>query len=144
MNKEMLKKHQFQNVKIISFSNSAVQRLKCIFASKFIKCRSKFVCFAPSPTGPFTYWSRTALFNYFAKKIMVFSFTNRRYRPKSFCSRCRSLYYGSVREGIPPDETIAKNEKFGPYRQRKGKPLYREYADQLINSGWAYYAFDSG
>jgi glutamyl-tRNA synthetase len=21
--------------------------------------------------------------------------------------------------------------------------LYREYADQLINSGWAYYAFDS-
>jgi glutamyl-tRNA synthetase len=35
--------------------------------------------------------------------------------------------------GIPPDETIAKNEKFGPYRQSE-RNLYREYADQLINS----------
>jgi hypothetical protein len=32
MNKEMLKKHQCQNVKIISFSNSAVQRLKLYLA----------------------------------------------------------------------------------------------------------------
>jgi glutamyl/glutaminyl-tRNA synthetase len=26
---------------------------------------------------------------------------------------------------------------------KERKPLYREYADKLINSGWAYYAFDS-
>jgi glutamyl-tRNA synthetase len=45
--------------------------------------------------------------------------------------------------GIPPDETIGKNEKFGPYRQSERKPLYKDYADQLINTGWAYYAFDS-
>jgi glutamyl-tRNA synthetase len=44
--------------------------------------------------------------------------------------------------GIPPDETIG-NEKFGPYRQSERKPLYKDYADQLINTGWAYYAFDS-
>jgi glutamyl-tRNA synthetase len=44
--------------------------------------------------------------------------------------------------GIPPDETIGKNEKFGPYRSER-KPLYKDYADQLINTGWAYYAFDS-
>jgi glutamyl-tRNA synthetase len=25
--------------------------------------------------------------------------------------------------GIPPDETIGKNEKFGPYRQSERKPL---------------------
>jgi glutamyl-tRNA synthetase len=26
---------------------------------------------------------------------------------------------------------------------KRKKTLYREYADQLINTGWAYYAFDS-
>jgi glutamyl-tRNA synthetase len=41
--------------------------------------------------------------------------------------------------GIPPDETIGKNEKFGPYQSER-KPLYKDYADQLINTGWAYYA----
>jgi glutamyl-tRNA synthetase len=35
-----------------------------------------------------------------------------------------------------PDETIGKNEKFGPYRQSE-RNLYIEYADQLINTGWA-------
>jgi glutamyl-tRNA synthetase len=45
--------------------------------------------------------------------------------------------------GISPDETIGKNEKFAPYRQSERKPLYRQYADQLINNGWAYYAFDT-
>ncbi len=45
--------------------------------------------------------------------------------------------------GIAPDETIGKNEKFGPYRQSERKHLYKEYADRLINSGWAYYAFDT-
>ncbi|PTS95548.1 glutamate--tRNA ligase, partial [Flavobacterium sp. HMWF030] len=45
--------------------------------------------------------------------------------------------------GISPDETVGKNEKFGPYRQSDRKDLYQTYADQLINSGWAYYAFDT-
>jgi glutamyl-tRNA synthetase len=45
--------------------------------------------------------------------------------------------------GISPDETIGKNEKFGPYRQSERKHLYKQYADQLITSGNAYYAFDS-
>ena len=44
---------------------------------------------------------------------------------------------------IAPDETIGKNEKFGPYRQSERKHLYKTYADELINSGWAYYAFDT-
>jgi glutamyl-tRNA synthetase len=42
--------------------------------------------------------------------------------------------------GIPPDET--KNENLVPSTKER-KPLYRDYADQLINTGWAYYAFDS-
>ncbi len=45
--------------------------------------------------------------------------------------------------GIAPDETIGKNEKFGPYRQSKRKELYKQYADRLIASGNAYYAFDT-
>jgi glutamyl-tRNA synthetase len=45
--------------------------------------------------------------------------------------------------GISPDETIGKNEKFGPYRQSERKHLYQNYAEQLIANGWAYYAFDS-
>lgn len=45
--------------------------------------------------------------------------------------------------GIAPDETIGKNEKFGPYKQSERKHLYQQYADELINSGNAYYAFDT-
>jgi glutamyl-tRNA synthetase len=45
--------------------------------------------------------------------------------------------------GISPDETIGKKEKFGPYRQSERKDLYKQYADTLIESGNAYYAFDT-
>ena len=33
--------------------------------------------------------------------------------------------------------------EFGPYRQSERKDLYKKYADQLVESGWAYYAFDT-
>jgi glutamyl-tRNA synthetase len=33
--------------------------------------------------------------------------------------------------------------KFGPYRQSERKDLYQQYAAELINSGNAYYAFDT-
>ena len=45
--------------------------------------------------------------------------------------------------GIPFDEGPEKNEKFGPYRQSERKHLYKKYADDLIASGNAYYAFDT-
>ena len=45
--------------------------------------------------------------------------------------------------GIAPSETVGKNEKFGPYRQSERKQLYKQYADQLIASGNAYFAFDT-
>jgi glutamyl-tRNA synthetase len=45
--------------------------------------------------------------------------------------------------GIAPSETVGKNEKFGPYRQSERKHLYKKYADELIEKGWAYYAFDT-
>ena len=45
--------------------------------------------------------------------------------------------------GIPFDEGPGKDASFGPYRQSERKHLYRQYADKLINSGKAYYAFDT-
>jgi len=44
---------------------------------------------------------------------------------------------------IPFDEGPGKNEKFGPYRQSERKDLYKAYAEELIASGNAYYAFDT-
>ena len=41
------------------------------------------------------------------------------------------------------DEGPGKNEKFGPYRQSERKHLYKQYADDLIANGKAYYAFDT-
>ena len=35
------------------------------------------------------------------------------------------------------------NNTYGPYRQSERKHLYKEYADKLVTSGNAYYAFDT-
>ena len=45
--------------------------------------------------------------------------------------------------GISPDESPQKPGNFGPYRQSERKDIYRKYADQLVESGFAYYAFDT-
>ena len=105
------------------------------------------VRFAPSPTGPLHIGGvRTALFNYlFAKKhngvfyIRIEDTDQTRFVPEAEAYIFEALEW----LGIAPDETIGKNEKFGPYRQSERKEMYKEYADQLINSGWAYYAFDT-
>ncbi|CAM2873799.1 glutamate--tRNA ligase [Flavobacterium frigoris] len=105
------------------------------------------VRFAPSPTGPLHIGGvRTALFNYlFAKKnkgiffLRIEDTDQNRFVPGAEAYILEALEW----LGISPDETIGINEKFGPYRQSERKPLYREYADQLIDTGWAYYAFDS-
>lgn len=105
------------------------------------------VRFAPSPTGPLHIGGvRTALFNYlFAKKnggtfyLRIEDTDQNRFVPGAESYIMEALEW----LGIAPDETIGKNEKFGPYRQSERKHLYKEYADQLIDSGWAYYAFDT-
>ena len=105
------------------------------------------VRFAPSPTGPLHIGGvRTALFNYlFAKKhggvfyLRIEDTDQNRYVPGAEQYIMEALEW----LGIAPEETVGKNEKFGPYRQSERKHLYREYADALINSGNAYYAFDS-
>jgi len=105
------------------------------------------VRFAPSPTGPLHIGGvRTALFNYlFAKKhggvfyLRVEDTDQNRFVPGAEAYIMEALEW----LGIAPDETVGKNEKFGPYRQSERKEIYKQYADQLVNSGHAYYAFDS-
>jgi len=105
------------------------------------------VRFAPSPTGPLHIGGvRTALFNYlFAKKyngtfvLRIEDTDQNRYVEGTENYIIDALNWC----GIPFDEGPNKNEKFGPYRQSERKHLYKEYADELIANGKAYYAFDT-
>ena len=105
------------------------------------------VRFAPSPTGPLHIGGvRTALYNYlFAKQmggtmILRIEDTDQgRFVPGAEDYIIDSLSW----VGIKFDEGVHVEGPFGPYRQSDRKSLYREYADQLITKGWAYYAFDT-
>jgi glutamyl-tRNA synthetase len=105
------------------------------------------VRFAPSPTGPLHIGGvRTALFNYlFAKKHGgTFYIRIEDTDQTRFVAEAEDYIFEALEWlGISPDETIGKNEKFGPYRQSDRKQIYKQYADELIQSGWAYYAFDT-
>ena len=45
--------------------------------------------------------------------------------------------------GIDWDEGPIKKGDFGPYIQSQRLDIYKEYSDQLLKSGNAYYAFES-
>ena len=104
------------------------------------------VRFAPSPTGPLHIGGvRTALYNYlFAKKLggsMILRIEDTdqgRFVPGAEAYIIESLTW----LGIKFDEADHVGGSYGPYRQSDRKHLYREYVDKLLNSGWAYYAFD--
>jgi glutamyl-tRNA synthetase len=105
------------------------------------------VRFAPSPTGPLHIGGvRTALFNYlFAKKhngtfvLRIEDTDQNRYVENAEKYIADSLDW----LGISPDETLGVNEKFGPYRQSERKEIYKKHIQELLDSGNAYYAFDS-
>lgn len=105
------------------------------------------VRFAPSPTGPLHIGGvRTALFNYlFAKKnggqfILRIEDTDR----NRFVEGAEQYIIDSLNWcGLPFDEGPGKEGAFGPYRQSERKHLYQKYVDQLLQSGKAYYAFDT-
>lgn len=105
------------------------------------------VRFAPSPTGPLHIGGvRTALFNYlFAKKHNgVFFLRIEDTDQNRFVPGAEQYIFEALDWlGIAPSETVGKNEKFGPYRQSERKAIYKQYADRLIASGNAYYAFDT-
>lgn len=45
--------------------------------------------------------------------------------------------------GLTPDEGVGFGGDLGPYRQSDRKEIYKQYVFQLVESGWAYYAFDT-
>lgn len=105
------------------------------------------VRFAPSPTGPLHIGGmRTALFNYlFAKKhggdflLRIEDTDQTRYVPGAEEYIVESLKWC----GLIPDEGPGFGGSYGPYRQSERKELYAGYAQQLIESNWAYYSFDT-
>jgi glutamyl-tRNA synthetase len=105
------------------------------------------VRFAPSPTGPLHIGGvRTALFNYlFAKKhggdflLRIEDTDQTRYVEGAEDYIIESLEWS----GIKIDEGPREGGSCGPYRQSERKELYRKYAEQLVTSGDAYYAFDT-
>lgn len=88
---------------------------------------------------------RTALYNYlFAKKhggtfvLRIEDTDQTRYVANAEQYIIDSLDWCN----IPFDEGPGKGN-FGPYRQSERKHLYKQYADQLVQNGWGYYAFDT-
>lgn len=105
------------------------------------------VRFAPSPTGPLHIGGvRTALFNYlYAKKhngdfiLRIEDTDQSRYVAGTEDYVTKALNWCK----LPFDEGPGKENGYGPYRQSQRKHLYRKYAEELIQSNQAYYAFDS-
>ncbi len=105
------------------------------------------VRFAPSPTGPLHIGGvRTALYNYlFARKmggkmlLRIEDTDQARFVPGAEEYILESLAWC----GITLDEGPVNGGPHAPYRQSERKPIYRQYARQLIDSGHAYYAFDT-
>jgi len=105
------------------------------------------VRFAPSPTGGLHLGGvRTVLYNYlFARQqggdfILRIEDTDRsRFVPEAeqYIMDCLAWC------GLQPDESPLHGGAYGPYRQSERKTLYKQYADQLIEKGFAYYAFDT-
>jgi len=105
------------------------------------------VRFAPSPTGALHIGGvRTALYNYLLAHKLGGTFILRIEDTDQtrFVEGAENYILDSLKWlGIMPDEGIGVGGPHAPYRQSERKELYKVYADELINSGKAYYAFDT-
>ncbi len=105
------------------------------------------VRFAPSPTGPLHMGGvRTALYNYlFARQhggdflLRIEDTDSQRFVPGAEAYILEALKWC----GITIDEGVAEGGPHAPYRQSERREIYLKYALQLIESGDAYYAFDT-
>ncbi|MFN0274358.1 MAG: glutamate--tRNA ligase [Chitinophagales bacterium] len=103
--------------------------------------------YAPSPTGAQHVGGiRTALFNYlFVKKhggelILRIEDTDQ----SRYVAGAEEFVINSCRyAGIEFDEGVHIGGPYAPYRQSERKEIYKKYILQLIDSGNAYYAFDT-
>ncbi|MBR7183551.1 MAG: glutamate--tRNA ligase [Alistipes sp.] len=109
--------------------------------------REDRVRFAPSPTGPLHIGGvRTALYNYLfarhhgGKMILRIEDTDsQRFVPGAEEYIIESLKWC----GIEIDEGVGYGGPHAPYRQSERREIYLKYAKQLVDAGWAYYAFDT-
>ena len=105
------------------------------------------VRFAPSPTGGLHIGGmRTVLFNYlFAKHnngdfIVRIEDTDQ----NRFVQGAEEYIFECLKWcGLQPDESVVHGGDYAPYRQSERKEMYKQYAEQLIKDGNAYYAFDT-
>ena len=119
--------------------------------------RKTRVRFAPSPTGPLHMGGvRTALYNYlFAKQrggdfiIRIEDTDSQRFVPGAEKYIIEALNWCGIvpDEGVDAEgnvvETASERHPHAPYRQSQRKPIYRKYAEELVENGFAYYAFDT-
>ena len=105
------------------------------------------VRFAPSPTGALHIGGvRTALYNYlFARKhggdflLRIEDTDSGRFVPGAEQYIIDSLKWC----GIEVDEGVSVGGPHVPYRQSERREIYWKYAQELVEKGWAYYAFDT-
>jgi len=106
------------------------------------------VRFAPSPTGPLHMGGvRTALYSYLlARKhggdflLRIEDTDQTRFVPGAEDYIIEALKWC----GIEPNEGVGFGDgPHAPYRQSERKPMYRQYAEQMVAEGNAYYAFDT-
>ncbi|MEP7317139.1 MAG: glutamate--tRNA ligase [Panacibacter sp.] len=105
------------------------------------------VRFAPSPTGGLHLGGvRTVLFNYlFAKHhggdfILRIEDTDQ----TRFVEGAEAYIFETLKWcSLQPDESPLHGGPYAPYRQSERKEIYRQYAEQLVSDGHAYYAFDT-
>ena len=99
---------------------------------------------------------RTALYNYlYAKQrggdfiLRIEDTDSHRFVPGAEAYIIEALRWCGIvpDEGVDADgkvvETASAKHPHAPYRQSQRRPIYRQYAEQLVRAGWAYYAFDS-
>lgn len=105
------------------------------------------VRFAPSPTGPLHVGGlRTALYNYLLARKTGGAFVLRieDTDQKRYVAGAEDYIMQSLEWcGISPDESPQKGGNYGPYRQSERRDIYQEYIQTLLDSGAAYYAFDT-
>jgi len=106
------------------------------------------VRFAPSPTGFLHIGGlRTALYNYlFARSEKTGKFILRiedTDQSRNVENAEQDIYDSLEWCGFRVDEGPQEGGDFGPYRQSERKEIYKEHAEKLIESGYAYYAFDT-
>lgn len=115
--------------------------------SKTLTPKPVRVRMAPSPTGLFHVGSaRTALFNYLFARHHGGTFVLR--IEDTDASRNDDAYEKIIYDamawlGLESDESPLQPGAFGPYRQSERADIYTRHLHQLLESGAAYYAYET-